>query len=211
VLFLLISGCSPKAGDAVVATVGKTPITMSEYEKLYERSNGSREAGVKATQEERERFLDLMVRYRKKLADAYDLGMDRRPELLAEIQQYKGSLAASYLTDRQLVTPALKKMYERSLEEIRASHIIVAVKPGATAQDSAAALKKINEVLELAKAGKDFGELAVTYSEDPSAKTNKGDLYYFSVGKMVPEFEEAAFAMKKCPQSPSPPAGGTTS
>jgi peptidyl-prolyl cis-trans isomerase SurA len=145
-----------------------------------------------------------MVRYRKKLADAYDLGMDRRPELLAEIQQYKGSLAASYLTDRQLVTPALKKMYERSLEEIRASHIIVAVKPGATAQDSAAALKKINEVLELAKAGKDFGELAVTYSEDPSAKTNKGDLYYFSVGKMVPEFEEAAFAMKKGEVSAKP-------
>ena len=41
-------------------------------------------------------------------------------------------------------------------------------------------------------------------SEDPSAKTNKGDLYYFSVGKMVPEFEEAAFAMKKGEVSAKP-------
>jgi peptidyl-prolyl cis-trans isomerase SurA len=197
VVLVLLSGCSPKAGDTVVATVGKTPITLAEYEKLFERSNGSRDAGVKATQEERERFLDLMVRYRKKLADAYDLGLDRRPELQAEIQQYKGSLAASYLTDRQLVAPAIKKMYDRSLEELRASHILIQLKQGATAEDSAAAMKKVNEVITLANAGKDFGELALNFSDDPSAKTNRGDLYYFSVGKMVPEFEDAAFAMKK--------------
>lgn len=194
---LLINGCAPKGNDAVVATIGKTPVTLAEYEKLYERSNGSRDAGVRATQEERERFLDLMVRYRKKLVDAYGMGMDRRPELQAEIQQYKGSLAASYLTDRQLVTPALKKMYQRNLEEIRASHILIAIKQGATAEDSAAALKKANEVIQLAKEGKDFGELALNFSDDPSAKTNRGDLYYFSVGRMVPEFEEAAFAMQK--------------
>ena len=197
VVLVLFSGCSPKAGDTVLATVGKTPITLAEYEKLFERSNGSRDAGVKATQEERERFLDLMVRYRKKLADAYDLGLDRRPELQAEIQQYKGSLAASYLTDRQLVTPGVRKMYDRSLEELRVSHILIQVKQGATAEDSAAAMKKVNEVIALANSGKDFGELALNFSDDPSAKNNRGDLYYFSVGKMVPEFEDAAFAMKK--------------
>ncbi len=197
VVLVLFSGCSPKAGDTVVATVGKTPITLAEYEKLFERSNGSRDAGVKATQEERERFLDLMVRYRKKLADAYDLGLDRRPELQAEIQQYKGSLAASYLTDRQLVTPGVRKMYDRSLEELRVSHVLIQVKQGATAEDSAAAMKKVNEVIALANSGKDFGELALNFSDDPSAKNNRGDLYYFSVGKMVPEFEDAAFAMKK--------------
>ena len=65
-------------------------------------------------------------------------------------------------------------MYERSLEEIRASHIIVTVKPGATAQDTAAALKKINEVLELAKAGKDFGELAVTYLRRSERQNEQG-------------------------------------
>ena len=124
-------------------------------------------------------------------------GLDRRPELQAEIQQYKGSLAASYLTDRQLVAPAIKKMYDRSLEELRASHILIQVKQGATPEDSAAAMKKVNEVIALANSGKDFGELALNFSDDPSAKTNRGDLYYFSVGKMVPEFEDAAFAMKK--------------
>jgi peptidyl-prolyl cis-trans isomerase SurA len=197
VLLVVFNGCSPKAGETVVASVGKTPITIADYEKLYERSNGSREAGVKAPQEERERFLDLMIRYRKKLADAYDRGLDRRPELMAEIQQYKGSLAASYLTDRVLVGPSLKKMYDRSLEEIRVSHVLIQIKAGATPEDTAAVLKKVNEVIQMANAGKDFGELAANFSEDPSAKNNRGDLYYFSVGRMVPEFEDAAFAMKK--------------
>ena len=157
---LLLAGCAPKGQDAIVASIGSTPITLSEYEKLYAKSNGSSQAGAAASQEDREKFLDLMVKYRKKLLDAYELGLDRRPELLSEILQYKGSLAASYLTDRALVGPAVREMYDRSREEIRASHILLNFKQGATAVDSAEVLKQAAEIIADAKAGKDFGELA---------------------------------------------------
>ena len=199
----LFSGCAPKREDTLVATIGKTPITLSEYEKLYMKSGGT-DSVAKATQEEREKFLDLMVKYRKKLLDAYEQGMDKRPELIGEIQQYKGSLAASYLTDRELVTPAVRKMYDRSREEIRASHILLTFKQGATHEDSALVLQQAAEIITEAKAGTDFGQLAVSHSQDPSAKSNQGDLYYFSVGRMVPEFEEAVFALKKGEISSSP-------
>ena len=201
---LLLAGCAPKGQDAIVASIGTTPITLSEYEKLYAKSNGSSQAGAAASQEDREKFLDLMVKYRKKLLDAYELGLDRRPELLSEILQYKGSLAASYLTDRALVGPAVREMYDRSREEIRASHILLNFKQGATAVDSAEVLKQAAEIIADAKAGKDFGELALSFSRDPSAQTNRGDLYYFSVGRMVPEFENAAFSMKKGEVSSAP-------
>lgn len=200
----LLAGCAPKREDVLVASIGKAPVTIADYEKLYVKSSGGSDSGATATQEDREKFLDLMVKYRKKLIDAYDKGMDRRPELMGEIQQYKGSLAASYLTDRQVVTPAVKKMYERSREEIRASHILLTFKDGATHEDSAAVLKQAADLIAEAKAGRDFSELAVSYSADPSVKTNQGDLYYFTVGRMVPEFEEAAFAMKKGDVSSSP-------
>jgi len=49
-------------------------------------------------------------------------------------------------------------------------------------------MKKIN-------AGKDFAQLAKKYSECPSGN-NGGDLGFFSRGKMVPEFENAAFTME---------------
>lgn len=60
-----------------------------------------------------------------------------------------------------------------------------------------AAKKKIETVqAELAK-GADFGALAEKYTDDPSGKGNKGQLPLFSAGRMVPEFEKAAFALQK--------------
>jgi len=62
--------------------------------------------------------------------------------------------------------------------------------------DTVAAHDLAMEVLNQAKAGSDFGELAREYSDGPSA-SNGGDLGWFSRGQMVPAFEKAAFSTKK--------------
>lgn len=81
-------------------------------------------------------------------------------------------------------------------EQIHARHILVAVKDS----DSDAAKKKARERIEKiykeAKAGADFAKLAKDNSDGPSA-ANGGDLGWFGKGAMVPEFEKAAFALKK--------------
>jgi peptidyl-prolyl cis-trans isomerase SurA len=201
---LFTPGCSSGSKEAVVATIGKAPITLDDYEKLYLKSNGNVDTAKAASTGDRERFLDLMVKYRLKLADAYQQGLDRRPELLGEIQQVKGSLASSYLTERELVSPAVRKMYARSTEELRASHILLTFRQGATKEDSATVLQQAQEIIKEAKAGKDFGQLAVSFSQDPGGQQNKGDLYYFSIGRMVPEFEDAVYALKTGEITPVP-------
>lgn len=80
-------------------------------------------------------------------------------------------------------------------EQARARHILVKMESGATAEQKAAAKKKIEEVLVKAREGVDFAELAKVYSEGPSAPQG-GDLGLFTRGRMVPTFEEAAFSMK---------------
>lgn len=77
-----------------------------------------------------------------------------------------------------------KDMFKLPSPEIRASHILVSTK------------EEADKVLAEIKAGKDFAELAKKYSKDTATKDKGGDLGYFGKGKMVPEFEKAAFALR---------------
>ncbi|WP_172372937.1 peptidylprolyl isomerase [Sporosarcina jiandibaonis] len=75
----------------------------------------------------------------------------------------------------------IKEEYEKMKKEIHARHILV--------DDE----KTANEVIAKLKDGGDFTELAKEYSTEPVAKETGGDLGWFGPGKMVPEFEDAAF------------------
>jgi parvulin-like peptidyl-prolyl isomerase/Tfp pilus assembly protein PilF len=88
-------------------------------------------------------------------------------------------------TDEDLLTYFEKNIaqYDQP-EEIRASHILV--------EDE----KEAEDVLKQLKQGADFAELAKGYSTDTATAENGGDLGWFGRRKMVPEFEEVAFALE---------------
>lgn len=96
------------------------------------------------------------------------------------------------------VTPAeIQSNYNENLqqyqtpEQVRASHILLKTE----GKDEATVKKQAEDVLKQVKAGGDFAELAKKYSEDEGSKVTGGDLDYFGRGRMVPEFENAAFTM----------------
>jgi peptidyl-prolyl cis-trans isomerase C len=80
-------------------------------------------------------------------------------------------------------------------EQVRASHILIKVDPGADEAKKAEARTKIESLQAKLKNGEDFGALAKEYSEGPSGPKG-GDLGFFGRGQMVKPFEEAAFSMK---------------
>ena len=94
------------------------------------------------------------------------------------------------------VTPAEAETYYKNNlqqyttpEQVRASHILL----NTAGKDEAAVQKQAEEILKRARAGEDFAALAKQYSEDEGSKVKGGDLDYFARGRMVPEFETAAF------------------
>ncbi len=77
-------------------------------------------------------------------------------------------------------------------EQLAASHILFRLED----KEEDAVRKQAEEVLKRARAGEDFAALAKEFSEDDSNNTNGGSLGEFGRGTMVPEFDQAAFALK---------------
>jgi peptidyl-prolyl cis-trans isomerase D len=107
-----------------------------------------------------------------------------------------------YAKDVVFADGDLEKYYRRHLdqfeiqEQVKAAHILIKVDPKASAEQRAARRKLAEKVLDEAKAGKDFAELARKYSDDPGSAAKGGDLGYFPRGTMVKPFEQAAFSLK---------------
>ena len=85
--------------------------------------------------------------------------------------------------DAEITEETVREEYDAG-KEVEASHILV--EDFETAQ----------EVIEKINAGEDFAELAGQYSQDPGSGAAGGSLGYFERGRMVPEFEQAAFNLE---------------
>ncbi|MGE0173657.1 MAG: peptidylprolyl isomerase [Oligoflexales bacterium] len=88
-------------------------------------------------------------------------------------------------------------------KKVNAQHILVAFQGARNAPASAATRTKedakqiATKILGELKANKDFAALVAQYSDDPSAKTNKGNLGFFARDAMVKPFSDAAFSLQK--------------
>jgi len=102
--------------------------------------------------------------------------------------------------DKTVTDDEAKKFYDDNIkqfsqpEQVQASHILLGTKDMDAAAKTAAKTKA-EEVLKLVKGGGDFAALAKEHSTCPS-KERGGDLGYFAKEQMVPEFANAAWAMK---------------
>ncbi len=138
-------------------------------------------------------------------------GFDKRPDVAEELEmQGNGLLAAEFLRneviDKVEVTDAdVKKYYDehpesfRVPEMIKARHILISMTvPGKTPEETVQkANERAAEALKRIRAGEDFAKVASEVSDDVPTKANGGDLGFFGKGKMVKEFEDVAFSLKK--------------
>jgi peptidyl-prolyl cis-trans isomerase SurA len=82
-----------------------------------------------------------------------------------------------------------------SMGEILVSHIMIFTSQGDDATNKKAKAT-IDSIYQRVKAGDDFGTLAQKHSQDKGSSVKNGELPWFGTGRMVPEFEAAAFALK---------------
>ena len=204
-LFLSVSAQS-KLDKQVMMTIGDTPVTVKEFCDIYNKNNLKGEVVEKKTVDE---YLELFSNFRMKVMEAYEMKLDTNAKFKRELEGYRKQLAKPYFTNEEVSEELVREAYERKKKDIRASHILINCDKHALPADTMKAYEKAMEIREKALSGKDFGDLAVLYSQDPSARDmkatattparhgNKGDLGYFSVFDMVYPFETGAYNLKE--------------
>jgi parvulin-like peptidyl-prolyl isomerase len=186
-LLLVISGCS-KGDELVLAKVGSDAVYAKDLDEIFERS---RMNFISFNEEftHRRAILDSLVIRQMLIQEAYKKHIDASEEVnrivLASYDRFLlDVLYQKEIAEKAKVTESdIKDFYDKLEYKIQASHILF------SAEDTA------NMILDSIKNGASFEDMAVKYSVDRSAATNRGDLGWFTWGRMEPVFQDQVFKM----------------
>lgn len=178
--------------DKVIFSVKDQKVTVEEFERQLLKNSTDK----KITEEEIDEYLDRYPKFKMKYQDALDAKLDTNLSYIQELKMYRDQMAKPYLFDKDATDQLINEAYNRSLEEVNASHILVFNRPGASPADTLAAYKKIKGFYDSIKSGKISFEEMARSSEDEYTAVNGGALGYFSVFSLVYPFESAAYNTK---------------
>ncbi len=207
---MLISTGSWAKDSDIVAEVGKYTLTAKQFEEQVKELPPQLQMALRQRPELKKQFLDRWVQVTLLALAARDSRLDRQPDIKRQLEDVANSiLARAYLRkeieskDVNVTDKEVEQYYKvnkdkfRESESVKASHILIKVDKDGDKKAWEAAKKKAGMVREKALKGGSFAELAKKYSDDPGSKNKGGELGYFTKGRMVPEFEKAAFSLKK--------------
>ena len=173
-----------------VFSYGDKFVLNDEFMRVF---NKNKQGDSSPTKREIEEYLDLYIKFKLKVEQAYNLQMDTLPSFIKELAGYRKQLAQPYLTDKTVTDRLIREAFDRSKFEVNASHLLINCSSDAKPADTLAAYQKIVGLRTRIKNGENFEDVAKAFSEDPSAKNNNGVLGYFTSFQMIYPFENAAF------------------
>jgi peptidyl-prolyl cis-trans isomerase C len=202
-------GQQPPPADPVVITIGGEKITKSQFEQILSGLPQQQQAAA-ASPEGRRQLAEQLAELKAMAQAARVQKLDQDPRvqtrIALQVDQVLAGLLYQGLGNSAPDEAALKSYYDehkQEWEQVKARHILirmqgsrVPLRENEKDLTDEEALAKTKEVRAKLIAGGDFAELAKTESDDAGSGANGGDLGSFPKGRMVPEFEQAAFALK---------------
>lgn len=178
------------ASSQTLFTYGGYKADAKDFLRAYSKNNVTpSESKAKSIRD----YLDLYIKSRLKIQEAYSRRYDTLPQIKVEVANLRVQIAENYMTDPAIQERLVNEAFQRSLKDIHIAHIFISARNASGFIDTAAALKKKDEILQHLQKGEDFLKLAQQVSDDPAVKTNKGDLGYITVFILPYEFENAIY------------------
>ncbi|MET0394176.1 MAG: peptidylprolyl isomerase, partial [Chitinophagaceae bacterium] len=183
----IISCITIPAASQTLFTYGGHSVEASEFLRTFNKSVpppvSNRAAAIRD-------YLNLYINSRLKILEAYNRGYDTLDQVKQELENLRNQVIENYLSDPQVIDRLAGEAFRRSLKDIHAAHIFIAV----NGADTAAGRRKLDEAMNRLQKGEDFQAVAQQLSDDPSARENKGDLYYITVFTLPYELENIVYA-----------------
>ena len=191
VLSLILSIGALAQKDPVLLEINGKPVTKSEFLQIYLKNNNDPKYDKVSLDE----YLELFKKFKLKVAEAEALGYDTIPKLKKELNGYRKQLALPYLIDSAKNEALVKEAYDRTKNEVRASHILIRLESNASPADTLSAYNRIMSLKKRIENGEAFENVAKgkNGSDDPSAANNGGDVGFFTAFQMVYPFEDMAY------------------
>ncbi|MDA8162680.1 MAG: peptidylprolyl isomerase [Desulfobacteraceae bacterium] len=208
--FLSLPGyamAAPVKND-VLAKVGPYKLDLKTFDEQVKSLPPQLQMMVAQNPQAKEQLVERWTQITLLALKAREMKLDQDPEFKARLEDLKNSLLAQEMIRKEVdkdikVSDAeAKSYYEKNKAEfsqpemIKASHILIRVPAGADEKAWKEAEAKIKDIKSKLDKGADFAQMAKQYSEDPGTKDKGGELGFFPKGRMVPDFEKAAFSLK---------------
>ena len=165
--------------------VNDSVVLIDEFNRVF---NKNIDLIDEKNQKDFDSYLNLLVNYKIKLAEAYELGYHEDPKYKSELNKYTKQLQNTYLTDKETEDRYLLEAYDRTKLEVNVSHILIRIE-----SDNIDTIQVYNKLNSLRNS---FGnsttdEFKKKYNQDNLMIVE--DLGYFSVFKMIYDFENVAY------------------
>ena len=170
----------------VLLEIENDKITLDEFSHIFNKNNDNE----KIDKEYLDEYIELFINFKLKVKEAKNLGFDTVATFIDELNGYRKQLAKPYLRDDSFNDELFDEALDRIQFDINANHILININD----ENNDEALNKINDIRrEIINGNISFEDAALKYSDDKSAKENKGNLGYFTAFMMVYDFETAAY------------------
>jgi len=177
----------------VLFTIDNNQYFTDEFKRIYLKNL---DLVKDDSQKDLNQYLDLFVGYKLKVSKAYKLGLQNNTKYQNELSSYRNQLSKTYLNDSKVTNQLIEEAYNRSLKEVKASHILISFDENIKGADTLAFYNKALDLKKRIEKGENFETVALANSQDPSVADNKGNLGYFSAFRMVYPFECVAYKTK---------------
>ena len=173
-----------------ILEIDNQTVNKIEFEQIYWKNKKEKIA----TKEDLDEYIQLFINFKLKVIAAEELGLDTTKKFIDELSGYRVQLEKPYLIDTSINEDLINEAYYRTINEVNASHIMTKLGPNPRSEDTLKAFNKIKDIRNKIISGKvGFEEAAEELSEDPYARSSKGNLGYFNAFKMLYSFECAAY------------------